>query len=126
VLRAIHQRAPRATVVLATYPTIVPPSGTCARIGLTAEEATLMRAVGDQLAATSRAAAKRGGALLIDMHVLGASHHACSSQPWVAGWANAGVAPFHPNARGARATAEAVSKALGAGRHPRPTAVPAT
>jgi lysophospholipase L1-like esterase len=113
MLWSIHQRAPGATIVLVTYPVIVPPSATCARIGLTPGEAALMRAVGDQLAATSRTAAKRGGALLVDMHVLGAGHDACSSEPWVAGWSNGGVAPFHPNARGARATAEAVSKALG-------------
>jgi hypothetical protein len=37
--------------------------------------------------------------------------------PWrVAGWSNGGVAPFHPNAGGARATADAISKALDARR----------
>ena len=109
---AIHRLAPRATVVLATYPAIVPRAGTCARIGLTEAEAGLMRQVGDQLAAVTRSVASQTGSVLVDMHVLGAQHDACSGRPWTAGWANASVAPFHPTLAGAKATAAAISAAL--------------
>lgn len=111
-LRDIHARAPKARIVVATYPTLLPPKGTCPRLGLTEAEAALMRRVGDDLAAITRSAAKQGGALLVDMHVLGAAHHVCSASPWANGWANGGVAPFHPNAAGAEASAKAISDAL--------------
>lgn len=111
-LKAIHERAPAAVVVVATYPGLVPSRGTCARIGLTEGEAALMREVGDRLAATTRAAARDGGAVLVDMHVLGAAHHACSASPWTSGWRDARGAPFHPTRLGAEATAEAISGVL--------------
>jgi len=111
-LRAIHARAPGATVVVATYPTILPPTGTCDLLGLSADEAAAMRQVGDQLAAITRTAAEQGGAILVDMNALGAAHHACSAAPWTRGWRNGGAAPFHPTLAGATATAEAVSAAV--------------
>jgi lysophospholipase L1-like esterase len=114
VLRGIRLRAPQARTVVATYPAILPPEGTCARIGLSASEADLMRGVADRLAATTREAAKQGGAILVDMHAIGADHHACSAEPWTNGWANGGIAPFHPNMAGAKATAEAIASTLAA------------
>lgn len=112
-LRAVRAQAPGATVVVATYPALVPPDGTCARIGLTEAEAAVMREVGDRLAAATRRAARDGGAALVDMHALGAAHHACSEVPWTSGWPSPNGAPFHPTQRGAEATAEAISAALG-------------
>ena len=111
-LRAIHRRAPGATVVVATYPTILPAAGTCATLGLIAAQADEMREVADSLAAITRSAAQAGGALLVDMHTLGTAHDACASSPWTRGWTNGGPAPFHPTALGAQATAEAISRAL--------------
>jgi lysophospholipase L1-like esterase len=111
-LRAIHQRAPGATIVVATYPAILPATGTCARIGLSEAEADLMRRAGDGLAAATKAATVQGGALVADMDKLGADHDACSAVPWVSGWKDAGVAPFHPTMSGAEATAAAVAATL--------------
>lgn len=108
----IRKRAPDAAVVLATYPTILPPTGSCANIGLSNAEADRMREVADQFATASRSAAQKTGALLVDMQTLGAAHHACSAIPWTYGWANAGKAPFHPTIAGAQATAEAIALAL--------------
>ena len=107
-IRAIRNRAPDAQIVLVTYPTILPPAGTCSRLGLTEAEAVLMRQVGDAFAATTRAAAERGGARVVDMHNLGAAHHACSGVPWTDGWWEVSGAPFHPTLTGARATAEQI------------------
>ena len=111
-LRVIHQRAPEAVVVLVSYPVILPPAGTCPVLGLTSAEADLMRDVENRLAATTRSAAERGGAVLVDMDVFGAGHDACSAAPWTRGYGNGGIAPFHPTLAGARATAMAVSQAL--------------
>lgn len=111
-LRAVHAAAPAARIIVATYPAILPRTGTCARLGLTIAEADAMRRVGNTLAAVTRAAAHRGGALVVDMHVLGADHDACSRTPWTYGWTNASLAPFHPTALGAVATAKAISMAI--------------
>lgn len=111
-IHAIKKRAPNAIVVLATYPAILPPVGTCTRLGLSEAEADLMREVANRFAAISRAAAEQSGALLVDMHRLGEEHHACSESPWTYGWTNADLAPFHPNRKGARATADAIATAL--------------
>lgn len=113
-LRAVQAKAPQATIVVATYPTIVPREGTCARLGLTPDEAALMRKVGDDLAATTRSIAARRGALVVDMNTLGAAHDACSAVPWTRGWTNGGIAPFHPTLAGARATAKAIDNVLAA------------
>lgn len=109
-LQLLHSRAPAARIVVATYPKIVPPSGSCSRIGLTKTEAQLIRNVGDRLAATTRSVAESGGAILVDMNAIGSRHNACSNQPWVNGYS--GIAPFHPAEAGARATAGAIADAL--------------
>jgi lysophospholipase L1-like esterase len=108
-LQAIHRQAPQARVVVATYPAILPPAGTCPTLGLDVAEVDAMRAVAEQLAVATTSAAKLGGAILVDMNTLGASHHACSPDPWIRGWTNGGVAPFHPTLPGAKATAEAIA-----------------
>lgn len=109
---AAKARAPRARIVVATYPTLMPGEGTCDRIGLTAQEADLIGRVGTRLAATTQAAAEAQGAGVVDMHALGVGHDACSTKPWVTGWRDAGKAPFHPTAAGAEATARAIAATL--------------
>lgn len=111
-IRAIREHAPKAVIVLATYPTILPPRGTCPLLSLTGSESDRMRDVAARLAATTRAAAEEGGAILVDMNALGAAHHACSASPWTRGWTNGGISPFHPTLSGATATAEAIADAL--------------
>lgn len=114
-LSAVRERAPGATIVVVAYPALVPAADTCAGIGLTEAEAAFMRRVGDRLAATSRSVARNQGVVLVDMHLLGASHDACSETPWTSGWPSANGAPFHPTRRGAEATARAISRALDEG-----------
>ena len=108
----IRKRSPNAVIVLVTYPALLPAAGTCSRVGLSRSEADLMRGVGDRLASVTRSAARKGGAILVDMHAIGQEHDACSAAPWTNGWANGGIAPFHPNAQGAQATADAIARAL--------------
>jgi lysophospholipase L1-like esterase len=111
-VRAIQSRAPKTVIVIASYPTVLPPSGTCPRIGLTVAEAELMREVERRLAAATAAAAAETGAVLVDMNALGAEHNACAAAAWINGWKDVHGAMFHPTALGARATAEAISRAL--------------
>jgi len=114
LVAVIRERAPAARVVIATYPAIMPAQGTCPLLSLGPDEVALMRDVGDRLAATTRSAAARSGAVPVDMNALGQGHDACAVQPWVRGWVNGGIAPFHPTALGAEATAQAIAQALAA------------
>ena len=108
----IRSRAPDTRIVVATYPRILPPTGTCTRLPLNSDEADAMRDVGDRLAEVTRKTAERSGAIVVDVHALGAKHSACSTAPWVNGWTNGGIAPFHPTSLGAKATADAIARAL--------------
>jgi lysophospholipase L1-like esterase len=108
-LGEIRRRSPHARVVVVTYPTILPESGTCAALGISQEQAELMRAVGVKLAETTRTAATKTGVAIVDMASLSHGHDACRSDPWVNGFRPNAGADFHTTLAGARATAQAVA-----------------
>jgi lysophospholipase L1-like esterase len=112
MLKEIHRRSPKARVILISYPMILPPSGVCQALNISEEQAEMMRAVGGRLADVARIAASEGSAIFLDMNATGASHHACSSAPWVNGWNDAQGTRFHPTLLGAQATASAIASAL--------------
>jgi lysophospholipase L1-like esterase len=120
-LAEIKRRAPQARIIVATYPTILPPKGACANLGLTEAEADQMRIVGDRLAVLTSAVAQEASAIAVDMHTLGAGHHACSAVPWVNGWHNTSGTAFHPTIAGAKATAAAISAAMDTVPNPMPS-----
>jgi lysophospholipase L1-like esterase len=117
-LAEIQRHAPQSTIIVATYPTILPPKGTCAKLGLTEAEVSEMRMVGDRLAEATSVAARKASAIFVDMHQLGVGHDACSSEPWVNGWNDVVGTPFHPTLAGAKATANAISAAIEASTSP--------
>lgn len=120
-LREIKKRSPKANIIVVTYPTVLPSRGTCASIGITGKQAELMRAVGDKLAETTRNAAAREGATIVDVAALSAGHDACSASAWVSGFQPQKGADFHPTLAGTRATAQAIARAIGsAGETKRP------
>jgi hypothetical protein len=110
IVAAVHQRSPQASIVLLTYPQVLPSSGTCAAIGISEQEALLMRRVALRLAQTTTGAASRSQALVVDMASISAGHDACSRDPWVNGSAPLEGAMFHPNLAGARATASSLER----------------
>jgi len=106
IVAIARQRSPQATVVLMTYPRVLPSIGTCANVGISERDASLMREVAARLAQATRAAASRSGALLVDMASESEGHDACSDDPWTNGSTTAGDgAMFHPNWAGMRAAA---------------------
>jgi len=112
LVREIRRRSPRAKIVIATYPPVLPPSGTCPRLGLTAGEADIMRQVQSETAAVTSRVAKQERATVVDMTAPGSDHSACSRVPWTSGWGPISKAPFHPNLAGAQATADAIEGVL--------------
>jgi len=112
IVQAIRARAPAAQILLVSYPDILPPQGTCSKLGIDAKMADLGREVAARLHEATRIAAERSGALFVDMSAAGPGHDACSADPWVNGASPASGAPFHPSASGARATAQEIFKAV--------------
>ncbi|WP_375293454.1 GDSL-type esterase/lipase family protein [Novosphingobium sp. G106] len=112
LLKEIVRRSPQARIIVVTYPVIIPAEGNCGPLGLTDEQAVLMRAVGEKLTDVTRAAAKKADATLVDMARLSAAHSACSAAPWVNGFRPESGADFHPTLEGARATAREIANAL--------------
>jgi lysophospholipase L1-like esterase len=114
IVRAVRAKAPGARIVIASYPAILPPRGTCPALRLTVNEADRMREVAARLVEATRVAASESGATLVDMAALGIAHSACAAVPW----ANGAVArpgdgdAFHPTRQGAAAIARQVMARL--------------
>jgi lysophospholipase L1-like esterase len=113
IVAIARQRAPQATVVLMTYPAVLPRSGTCANLGISGQEASLMQGVAAALAQATRSAASRSGALLVDMASESAGHDACSGDPWVNGRVSVDGAMFHPNRAAMQAAARRLEELVG-------------
>ena len=111
-LREIRHRAPKARVFVVPYPTILPKSGTCAKLGIDEQQASLMRSVGLRLAEVTRAAAQEAGASFVDLADASMGHDACAAEPWVNGSAPANGAAFHPTLAGAKGVAEQIMTTL--------------
>jgi lysophospholipase L1-like esterase len=112
IIDQVHQRAPKAQVVLLNYQTVLPQSGTCERLGLSAEQIAEMRGIADQLAAITAAAAREHGALLMDAMQVTEGHDACAEEPWINGMRPAkGLlgAPLHPTLAGMTALANGLN-----------------
>jgi lysophospholipase L1-like esterase len=118
VLRTIHERAPRALVLLVGYLRILPSSTGCwpsvpAAAGdvpyLDGVERSLNRVLADE--------ARRGGALFVDAYRGGTGHDMCSAHRWVEPLLiSHAAAPIHPNAIGMRVVAGRVLATLAAAR----------
>lgn len=111
----VRRRAPRARLVFVDYLSVLPPAGTCPRLGLAAADADRMRVVAAQLAETTRDAARATGADLVDMAGASRGHDVCAAVPWLNGRhpPSLFIAPLHPNADGMRAVADAIDRMLG-------------
>lgn len=108
----VRAKAPNAQIVIVNYPPLFPESGTCAALGITDTQLMISRDVERRLAQATKQAARQSGATYVDMATTGAGHDVCAKQPWVNGkTANVG-APFHPNADGAKAVADAIVAAV--------------
>ncbi|MFE9452122.1 SGNH/GDSL hydrolase family protein [Streptomyces sp. NPDC006739] len=120
VVEAVRLRAPGALVVLVDYPVLIgPDTHHCPQTPF--DPATLegLRRVGERVAQVFATAAERSGATLVPMAERSRPHALGSADPWVTGLPDRlrdlqGAAPFHPNAAGMRAIADAVHERLSA------------
>ena len=121
IIIRIRTTAPGASIVVVSYPPILPPQGGCPALGIGADHADLSREVARRLALATQRAAREEGVILVDMAAEGIGHDACSTVPWVNGARPDRGAAFHPNAAGARATADRIMAAFGPLPDPPPT-----
>jgi lysophospholipase L1-like esterase len=118
VLRGIHSRAPRARVLLAGYPDILPNTGTGCfpDVPLAHGDVPYLRATEVALNRTLARAAAANGATFVDTYKATIGHDVCqrAGVRWVEGAVPTSPAfPFHPNRRGQQAIARQVLAALG-------------
>lgn len=114
VLRDIHERAPRARVLVIGYPRVLPRGIGCWPVVPAADgdvpyldrfERHLNRMLADE--------ASVHGAEFVDTYRGGAGHDVCSRDKWIEGiFVTHAAAPVHPNARGMRMVADRVLDAV--------------
>ncbi|MBM9502951.1 ricin-type beta-trefoil lectin domain protein [Streptomyces sp. KK5PA1] len=116
VVNAVHGTAPQAHVYLVNYFTILPDSGACTNVPLTADQAAFERSIASRLADATAGAATATGATLVDLAAASHGHDACAANPWVETYRPAaGRSAYHPNEAGMRAAASLVESALESG-----------
>lgn len=114
-LRAIHHKAPHATVVVVDYLRILPQHGTCEGVPLAKGDYRWADRVERRLNASLRKAAQQSDATYVPMYRASRGHDACAGS---AAWVNdASIDPlraamFHPYASGMKAIAQEAYQVL--------------
>jgi lysophospholipase L1-like esterase len=115
---AIRDKAPRATVVLVTYPRVFPVDAiNCEELELSPQDTRYLAALGQTLEDIFVSVATRKQILVADAYVRAAGHGPCATpitERWVAGnvVASSGIR-YHPTAEGHQEMARLVLAALG-------------
>jgi len=116
ILAAIEARAPRARIVVVGYPAMFPQSGGCwPAVPITHGDVAYLRGIEVKVNAMLAAAAKAAGATFVNTYAPTTGHDFCTPESVrdVEGLVPGSLAlPFHPNARGQQAMANAVLAAI--------------
>lgn len=108
----IRQRAPHARILVTGYPAILPDDGTnCPSVVSIAKgDAPWLRDTHKRLNAMIAAQSAARGAVYVDTYTKSIGHDVCKPQGtrWMEPLITNAAAPFHPNAAGERAMADAV------------------
>lgn len=114
IVRQIHAKAPAARVIFVDYQTVLPRGRTCPAVPFDAAGLTTMRRQAARLAQVTASAARAEQAEVLHAGALSRSHSPCDAQPWMVGApGTAPGTPYHPNAAGMRAIADALARRLG-------------
>jgi lysophospholipase L1-like esterase len=115
LIQTVRTKAPKAVVVLVTYPRLVPPTP-CAALHFTPAATQLVGSMGQRLEHVFVQVAKADRVRLVDPYGVGAKHGPCAKggQQWIAGLIPANGFAYHPTAAGHREMAAMVERALSA------------
>jgi lysophospholipase L1-like esterase len=113
VLGAIRDRAPHARILVVGYPDILPVSGNGCwpEVAIARGDLPYLRGIETQLNAMLATEATAHGATFVNTYAPSVGHDACqhAGVKWVEGLVPTSLAvPFHPNAGGEQAMAEAI------------------
>ncbi|MEZ7238655.1 SGNH/GDSL hydrolase family protein [Rhodococcus sp. GXMU-t2271] len=111
IVREIHDRAPRARILLVGYPTGIRDGGCYPDQPILPDDATYLQAKIDRLNAVMQQQADAAGVDYVDLRESTVGHDACqpAAQRWTEGlFPSQPAAPLHPNADGHRNAAEQV------------------
>lgn len=114
IAREVRAHAPQARLVFVQYVRLVPDTP-CPTLELSAEGVMLNRSIGERLARVTMRVAREEGAYVLAADQLSRDHTACDAEPWSAGAKPQGPlanAPWHPNAAGHKAIADALAARL--------------
>jgi len=115
-LRAIHRKAPDATVVLVGYPRILDPTRSCPKVlPVDRRDTVALNAVTRSLSQQMRSAAERTGSVFVDLYDASKGHDACAGKKaWVNGVRTdtGRAAALHPFAEEKRAAAGLIAQAI--------------
>ncbi|WP_411075455.1 SGNH/GDSL hydrolase family protein [Streptomyces sp. cmx-4-7] len=115
-LDGIRQRAPRARILVTGYPAILPDDGTnCPWVATIAKgDAPWLRDIHKRLNTVIAAQAAAHGAVYVDTYAKSVGHDVCkpAGTRWMEPLLTDAAAPFHPNAAGEKAMADAVLAAV--------------
>ncbi|WP_299541866.1 SGNH/GDSL hydrolase family protein [uncultured Streptomyces sp.] len=108
----IRARAPQARILVTGYPAIMPDDGTnCPSVvSIAKKDAPWLRDIHKRLNSVIAKQAADRGATYVDTYTKSVGHDICkpSGTRWMEPLIASGAAPFHPNATGERAMADAV------------------
>jgi lysophospholipase L1-like esterase len=114
LIQAVRTKAPAATIVLVTYPRLVPPTA-CPALHYSQAATRLVGSMGSRLEQVFVNVAKTDHVRLADPYVLGATHGPCATDAsqWVAGLVASNGFEYHPTVAGHHEMAQLVEQALG-------------
>jgi lysophospholipase L1-like esterase len=113
MLAAIKAKAPKATIVVVTYPREFPKRN-CAALSLTDAELAILQQMGASVEKALVRAAKKADVLLADPYAQRGDHTACAaaSKQWTAGKEVTDGFAYHPTALGHQEMAALIGRAL--------------
>jgi lysophospholipase L1-like esterase len=114
IVSKVRERAPKVRVVFVDYITILPEGRVCPATPLEGRSLAVVRDIYRRLAAVTAKAARAERADLLAAGALSRRHTPCDAQPWSIGApGSAPGTPWHLNAAGMQAVAQALARKLG-------------
>ena len=113
MLAAVKAKAPKATIVVVTYPREFPKAN-CPALSMTDAELAVLQQMGTTVEQSLVAAAKKAKVRIADPYVLPGDHTACAaaSTRWAAGLDVTDGFAYHPTALGHQKMAALITKTL--------------